>query len=504
LEGPEGNSVKLDLTIERPLPHNLDAERAILGAILLGAKGADEAISQLQLTDFFLHEHQVIFRHIRLLRERGDPIDDLVLLYESLNVTNDLDAAGGTPYVSQVPEGLPRVSNIQHYVEIVKAKGELRKRAHIAETILELALGANGNTSEVLQKIASLSAELREDVGQKRILKFTSGAEVATMDEPIEWIVPGFVAKGGITELGAKVKAGKTTLVMKLVRAVGDGRNFLDRPTLKTPTVYLTEQPSTSFRQAMERADLLGREDFHFLQHSDTRGMPWTEVAAEAVDECARIHSVLLVVDTLPQFACLKGDSENNAGDALAAMQPLLRAAADGIGVILTRHERKSGGEVGDSGRGSSAFAGAVDIVLSLRRPEGNAKRTHRVLQALSRFSETPAELLIELTDTGYVALGDPHEAALKEVKGSILARIPKSEMEAVDLKELTANRKVPRSTVQRAVEELLAERTLSRTGEGKRGSPFLYFLSDNRLCPTSDREGQKERIKETDPEGRG
>jgi len=185
-------------------------------------------------------------------------------------------------------------------------------------------------------------------------------------------------------------------------------------------------------------------------------------------------------------------------------MHPLLRAAADGIGVILTRHERKSGGEVGDSGRGSSAFAGAVDIVLSLRRPEGNANKTHRVLQALSRFSETPAELLIELTETGYVALGDPHEAALKQAKGSILATIPKSETEAADLKELTANSKVPRSTVQRAVEEFLAESVLSRTGEGKRGSPYRHFLTENRSCPTSDREGQKERIEETHPEGLG
>ena len=109
-----------------------------------------------------------------------------------------------------------------------------------------------------------------------------------------------------------------------------------------------------------------------------------------------------MVVDTLPRFACLKGDSENNAGDALAAMHPLLRAAADGIGVILARHERKSGGEVGgwspDGGSSAlagavdilpapSTFAGAVDIVLSLRRPEGNANKTHRVLQALRHDS---------------------------------------------------------------------------------------------------------------------
>jgi len=142
--------VKLDPNIEHPLPHNLDAERAILGAILLGANGANEAISQLQLTDFFLPQHRTIFRHMRLLRERGDPVDDLVLLYESLTVSNDLEAAGGAAYVSQVPEGLPRLNNIPHYVEIVRAKAQLRKRAHIAETILQMALGANGNASEVL------------------------------------------------------------------------------------------------------------------------------------------------------------------------------------------------------------------------------------------------------------------------------------------------------------------------------------------------------------------
>ena len=108
-----------------------------------------------------------------------------------------------------------------------------------------------------------------------------------------------------------------------------------------------------------------------------------------------------LVVDTLPQFAGLKGDSENNSGDALSAVEPLLQAAADGIGIIIVRHERKAGGRSGDSGRGSSAFAGAVDIVLSLRKPEGNSRKTQRVLQALSRFSETPTELLIDLHRDG-------------------------------------------------------------------------------------------------------
>ena len=491
-----------DFTIDKPLPHSLEAERAVLGAILLGGADLSEAMCCLQPTDFFVPQNQVIFRNMCLLREQRKPTNDIVLLYESLAAMNELDAAGGIAYVSQIGDGLPRVTNFTHYIEIVKGKAQLRQRAHAAQTILEMALRANGNAAEILKDIGIISAHLREDVGQNRILKFRSGAEIAMATAgSIDWIVPGFVVAGGITELGAKVKAGKTTLITKLVCAVADGADFLGKPTLKTPTVYLTEQPVVSFRQALERAGLLGRDDFHVLQYSDTRGISWPGIVAEAVRECKRVGAKLLVIDTLPQFAGLKGDSENNSGDALAAMEPLLQAAADGLAVILVRHERKSGGDVGDSGRGSSAFAGAVDIVLSLRRPEGNAKKTLRVLHALSRFSETPSEMLIDLTESGYVSLGEPHEAALKAAKDSILAVAPMSEMEAADLKELMEGAEISRVTAQRAVKELVDEGALSRVGAGKKGKPFRYCLPENRFCSTSDIRGQKEIVREDGPE---
>jgi predicted ATP-dependent serine protease len=491
-----------DVTLERPLPHSLEAERSVLGAILLGDAHADDSVDGLQANDFFLPENQALFRQMQILREQGKPTNDCVLLCESLGEIGQLERAGGISYISQLTDGMPRVNNLRHYIEIVILKAQLRRRTYAAQSIIEKALGANGNAKDVLREISNISAQLREEVGQKRILRFRSGAEIAmATDERVEWIVPGLVVKGGITELGAKVKAGKTTLIMKLVRAAAEGFDFLDRPTMKTPTVYLTEQPAVSFRQAMERAGLLGRSDFHVLLHNDTRGMTWSDVAAAAVAECKRVGAYLLVVDTLPQFAGLRGDSENNSGDALAAMEPLLRAASEGIGVMLTRHERKSGGEVGDSGRGSSAFAGAVDIVLSLRRPEGNAKKTLRVLQALSRFSETPADTLIELTDSGYISLGDPHEAALKEARDSILRNSTTSEEEAIDLKGLMESTKLPRATAQRAVKDLADEGALLKVGEGKRGKSFRYFLPENRFCPTSNIEGQKKSIKETGPE---
>ena len=485
LEGPH-------LKNEFPqLPANLDAERAILGAILLvdsGTAEVDEVLRLFDCSDFFLPQHRVIFHHMKRLREQGKPTNDMVVIRESLARTSELDQAGGIAYLSSIPDGLPKVTNLRHYIEIVRQKSLLRQRAYIAETILEKLLSANGDANEVFREVAALSASLREEVGQKRILNFRSGAAFAASTESkIEWIAPGYVAKGSITEVGAKVKVGKTTLILNLVGAALDGREFLERATAKTPTVYLTEQPAVSFRQAMERADLLGRNDFYLLLYSDTLGVSWSAVAGAAVEECKRVGAGLLIVDTLPQFAGLVGDSENNSGDALAAMEPLQRAAAEGIAVVIVRHERKSGGDVGDSGRGSSAFPGAVDVVLSLRRPEGNSKKTIRELHARSRFSETPAELLVELRENTYISLGDPHDAAVKAAKESILTVVPQTESEAVDLKTLIEGAKIPRATVQRAVDELLQEGKLARIGEGKRGKPFKYLIAEIHSCPTSD-----------------
>jgi hypothetical protein len=489
-----------DSKIERPLPHSAEAERVVIASIFLDSPGVSEAMFQLEPGDFFSPQLRVIYRNIQHLVEQGKPPDSLLVL-ESLVSSGEIEAAGGAAYLSQIPDGMPRISDLRFYVQVLKEKTQLRKHAYTAQAIMEMALGANGDAVDVLERIANLSAQLREEVGQKRILTFRSGAEIAMVtDEGIEWIAPGLVAKGAITELGAKVKTGKTTFILSLVRSAADGSSFLGKCTLKTPTVFLTEQPVVSFRQAMQRADLLGREDFHVLFHSDVRGTPWQGVAAAAANECRRVGAGLLVVDTLPQFAGLKGDSENNSGDALAAMEPLQKAAADGIGIILVRHERKSGGDVGDSGRGSSAFAGAVDIVLSLRRPEGNGKKTLRVLHALSRFSETPAELLIELTESGYVSLGSASEAALKAAQDSILAIAPKSESEAVDLKELSESAEVPRATAQRAVKKLAEEGELGKVGNGRKGNPFRYFRSENRFGPTSDMGGQKETPEDVDP----
>ena len=325
-----------------------------------------------------------------------------------------------------------------------------------------------------------LSAAPKEGVAAESKLRVYTAREIAEIapDEP-EWLVRPYAVKGAITDINGKAKAsGKTTFVTHLCRKVLEGEPFLDLPTTKTGVMYLSEQSAATFREALSRAGLLDREDFAVVLWRDTIGLNWPEIVHEAAEEAVRRDANLLVIDTLPQFAGLKGDGENSATAALAAMAPIQEVAAThDLAVVIVRHERKSGGQVGDSGRGSSAFAGAVDLIVSIRRVEGNSRPNIRELHALSRFDETPDVLAVELTeDDGYRALGDKAAVAESEAREAILEAAPTSEAAAVNLTMLVMVIGLGRTTAQKAIDSLLEAGKLRRVGEGVKGSPYRYW----------------------------
>ena len=328
-----------------------------------------------------------------------------------------------------------------------------------------------GNSAEAATPMVSVAAETS--------LPFRTAAQLA-LERPTapEWFVPGFVAPGVVVEIVGKLKAsGKTTFIAWMVWALVQGLDFLGRSTRRTCVVWLTEERPTSFLETLKRAGLTERGDLHILHWHDAKHLTWPAIMRAATVHALAVGAGVLVVDTVSQFAGLRGDAENNSGDALAAVAPLQDAAAEGLAVIAIRHERKGGGEVGESGRGSSAFSGAVDIVCAIRRGEGQTRQTVRVLHTLSRFSETPDTLVIDLTERGYVALGTAGTVAVMEAQRALFDRLPTSEAEALSLDALLDGHqpRIPRTVAQEALREL-TEIGAKRLGLGKRGSPYRYF----------------------------
>src|SRR5215469_7559117 len=151
-----------DTSIERPLPHNLEAERSILGAVLLDNHSLNSAVEKLRSEDFFLPQHRQIFQRMIQLAEHQQAID-VVTLMDDLARRGELDSAGGVPYLSQLADGLPRATNVEHYARIVKEKAVLRNLAYSAAAIQEQALAAGDEADVILDRAESAIFQIAED-----------------------------------------------------------------------------------------------------------------------------------------------------------------------------------------------------------------------------------------------------------------------------------------------------------------------------------------------------
>src|SRR6201984_1779998 len=149
-------------TLERPLPQNLDAERSILGAILLDNHALNAAIENLKPEDFFLEQHRPVFNQM-IARGESQQAIDLVTLTESLHRVGELESSGGAPYLAALADGMPRVSNVEHYASIVKEKALLRNLIHATHNIQQRAFEGEDGADAVLDNAESSIFALAED-----------------------------------------------------------------------------------------------------------------------------------------------------------------------------------------------------------------------------------------------------------------------------------------------------------------------------------------------------
>ena len=99
-------------TAERTLPHNLDAERSVLGAILVHNDAFNTAVQVIESADFYRDAHRRVFERMIALNERGQAID-FITLKEELSRAGELDQVGGPAYVASLADGVTRATNVE-------------------------------------------------------------------------------------------------------------------------------------------------------------------------------------------------------------------------------------------------------------------------------------------------------------------------------------------------------------------------------------------------------
>lgn len=150
--------------MDKSLPHSVEAERAILGGILLDNALLDQATEILTLEDFHLENHRKIFSTMQSLTSYSQPIDTLTLRGE-LEKHNEMKAVGGVSYIASLLDGVPRVSNIEHYARIVKEKSLLRKLIHAANEVLVRGFSNEEDPMDLIE----VAEKAIFDISQERI-----------------------------------------------------------------------------------------------------------------------------------------------------------------------------------------------------------------------------------------------------------------------------------------------------------------------------------------------
>src|SRR5690242_3629123 len=143
-----------ETTLERPLPQNPKSERSVLGSVVFNILGLNAAIVHLMPEDFFDDRHRRIFNQMIQLGEAQQAID-LVTLSDQLRRKGELEATGGAAYIAQLVDGVPHVSNLEHYARIIKEKSLLRSLIYATNSIQQTALDAEEDADALLDRAES-------------------------------------------------------------------------------------------------------------------------------------------------------------------------------------------------------------------------------------------------------------------------------------------------------------------------------------------------------------
>jgi replicative DNA helicase len=222
---------------ERVLPHNLEAEKCVLGAILIHNDAFHEAAELIDAKDFFREAHRRIFDKMVDLSERSHAID-FVTLKEELGRDGKLEEVGGPAYIAALVDGVPHSSNVQQYARIVKEKATLRSLIHSAAKIAATAYDAEQDADDLLDEAERTIFQIAEDrIGEGfvslRTLVQKSFATIERLHEhkgAITGVATGFadldeltsgLQAGDLIIVAARPAMGKTSLVLNIAANVG-------------------------------------------------------------------------------------------------------------------------------------------------------------------------------------------------------------------------------------------------------------------------------------------
>ena len=215
-------------------PQNIEAEKCVLGSILLESKSILEIIEKLEPDDFYLEAHRIIYKTMVTLFNRSQP-QDIIAVTNALRDSNKLEDVGGLAYVASFTDIVPMPSNTSHYIDIILEKSILRQLISASSQINAGCYEKQGNVSNILDEAESAIFAIsnsRSQSAYKSVNEFVKRSiekveELSKNNDPITGVPTGFESFDALTAglqpanliiIAARPSMGKTALAMNIAQ----------------------------------------------------------------------------------------------------------------------------------------------------------------------------------------------------------------------------------------------------------------------------------------------
>lgn len=345
-----------DLALEKGLPCNLDAERFVLGAIIMDDSFFIHVAGALDIDDFSLEKHRRIFQRMVDLATRGERIDRVTVANELMKY-GQLESVDGLSYLVSLDDGLPQVFSLDSYLRIVKDKAVLRRIILTSQRLIDRCIIGEEEPDEILagaeESLLKLGETRARDslVNTEQILRdFEGGIEVfLDPSKRIRGLSTGYrkfdemtagLHEGELVILAARPSMGKTALALNIAQHIAT--NPHDPKTVAVFSLEMSKESllnrmicaSARVDQQKFRAGYLNAEERRRLQMSlhqmmqaplfidDTAGANLMDVHAKLRKLQAEHGLGMVVIDYL-QLMSTKGRSENRNQEVSALSRGL-------------------------------------------------------------------------------------------------------------------------------------------------------------------------------------
>lgn len=391
------------------LPANVEVERYTLGAAFLSQMHADVVATSLNVNDFVLDKHQLIFRKLCALHENGAAIDRITVANELMRA-NELEACGGLSYLVSLDDGLPLVKNIDGYVKIIKEKSLRRRMIHTANSLMHRAADEGEPVEDVLtgfeRAIADLAdttdnkpistTELIKTVGIDDLLSPRRHGEVRLPWKRVDEALSG-LAGGQIIVVMGETSRGKTSIALQCSTHIAAQGNAVLIWTMEM-------SPRSLFRRLVVQLSGVGIATLLSYEQREKQQMAVAKLVDNPIyfDNKSRSVSAFLtnvrrvkaesklgfvVVDTIQ---LIRAKTKQNRTQQVSENSRNLKLAAMDFGLpimVLSQVDRLSVKGDGEIGLHSAKEAGDIendaDVVMWIKAKQ------------LSRIESTMAKLVI-------------------------------------------------------------------------------------------------------------